>query len=63
MALRWYEFKSEKHGSITTKGRSEAEAREEAAERKRCDEEDLICVAILPYYRDGVPAPPHAVDQ
>ena len=63
MALRWYEFVSDKHGSITTKGRSEAEAREEAADRKRCGEDELVCVAIMPYYRDGIPAPPHAVEQ
>lgn len=63
MALRWYEFISENHGSITTKGRSEAEAREEAADRKCCREDDLVCVTITPYHRDGIPAPPHAVER
>ena len=62
MALRWYEFITKNHGSITTKGRSEAEAREEAADRKGCGEDELVCVAIMPYYRDGIPAPPHAVE-
>ena len=62
MALRWYEFISEKHGSITCKGRSEAEAREEAADRKRCGEDELVCVGNTPYFRDGVPAPPHVRD-
>ena len=61
MSLRWYEFITKDHGSITTKGRSEEEAREEAAERKNCDAAELICVSISPYYRNGVPAPPHTL--
>ena len=63
MAIRWYEFYSAGHGTITTKGRNEAEAREEAAERKGCGEDELVCVTITPYYQRGIPAPPHAVDQ
>ena len=58
MALRWYEFRSVMHGSITVKGRNEEEAREEAAERKGCDEDELLCVAVTPYYRKGVPPIP-----
>ena len=47
--LRWYDWTNTKTGAtIITKGRWEAEARLEAADRMNCDDKDLICTAHWP---------------
>lgn len=50
MALKWYDFRSKEHGSITVKGESEDEAREEAAERWNCSEDEIVCTGHVPYF-------------
>lgn len=49
MVLRWYDMKS-KHGTITIKAKSEEQAKEEAAERWNCAEEEIVCTSNTPYY-------------
>ena len=53
--LRWYDFKNKNGATITIKGRFEAEAKQEAAERWNCDAEDLICTGHTPYNSRQVP--------
>lgn len=48
--LRWYDFRGPQGQTISIKGKSEAEAREEAAERWACDEEKIVCTGHTPYY-------------
>ena len=50
MSLRWYDLKS-KHGTITIKASSEEAAKEEAAERWNCSEDEILCTGHSPYYR------------
>ena len=49
MALKWYDLKS-RHGTITIKANSEAEAKEEAADRWNCSEDEILCTGHSPYY-------------
>lgn len=46
---RFYDLRS-KHGTITIKADSEAEAKEEAAERWSCAEDEIVCTGHMPYY-------------
>lgn len=46
--LRWYDFRGPE-GTITVKGTSEAEAREEAAERWKCGEDEVVCTGHKPF--------------
>lgn len=47
--LRYYDLRS-KHGTITIKARSEAEAKAEAAERWNCSADEIVCTGYKPYY-------------
>lgn len=55
--MRWYEFISPA-GPIDVKAGNEAEARMEAAERKGCGTEELICIGHKPFWQPGIPPPP-----
>ncbi len=48
-ALKWYDLKSP-HGTITIKADNEEAAKEEAAERWKCDEDEIICTGHQPYF-------------
>ena len=48
--LRWYYFRSKSGSTIASKGRSEAEAKEDAADRLNCGEDELVCTEHEPYY-------------
>lgn len=54
-ALRWYDFRSAGGASISVKARSEAEAREEAAERMGVAEDEITCVAHHAFGSQWVP--------
>lgn len=47
--LRWYDFRS-KHGTITIKAENEETAKEEAAERWKCSEDEIVCTGHSPYH-------------
>ena len=57
MGLKWYDWRSNGHGEITTKGTSEAQAREEAADRLNCGEDEIVCTGHRPFWQPGIPAP------
>jgi hypothetical protein len=47
--LRWYDFRGP-CGTITIKATSEATAREEAAERWNCGENEIVCTGHTPFF-------------
>ena len=47
--LRWYELKGPNGETISVKGRWEAEAKQEAAERWKCDASEIVCTGHKPY--------------
>ena len=47
--LRWFDLRS-KHGTITIKANNEAQAKEEAADRWKCSEDEIVCTGHKPYY-------------
>ena len=49
MALKWYDLRSP-YGTIMIKATNEEQAKEEAAERWNCSEEEIVCVGHTPYY-------------
>ena len=49
MALKWYELRSADGRTIEIKGRFEAEAKREAAERWDCACEDVVCTGHKPF--------------
>ena len=55
-ALRWYEFRSAGGATISIKARSEAEAKEEAADRMGVAEDAILCVSHHPFGSQWVPA-------
>ena len=60
--LRWYEFRS-KQGTITCKGKTEHQARLEAAERIGASTDELICIGHSPYYQYGTAEVPRCRPQ
>ena len=54
MDLKWFELRSEKHGSITIKARYQWEAIQEATDRWNCDEDEIVCVGYVPYYAKSI---------
>lgn len=47
--LKWYSFRAKGYGSIMIKGVDEETAREEAAERWNCSEDEIVCIGHEPY--------------
>lgn len=50
MRLNWYDLKAAGYGTITIKAMTEEEAKEEAAERWKCSEDEIICTGHKPYF-------------
>lgn len=49
--LRWFHFSAPGGQSISCKGAWEGQARMEAAERLRCEPDELTCTGWEPYYK------------
>ena len=49
--LRWFHFRGPCGSTISIKGTLESRARQEAADRLRCDEDELTCTGWEPYYK------------
>lgn len=46
--LKWYDLAS-KHGTISIKAENQEQAKEEAAERWGCSEDEIVCTGHTPY--------------
>jgi hypothetical protein len=47
--LNWYDLAS-RQGTISIKASSETQAKEEAAERWGCSEDEIVCTGSTPYH-------------
>lgn len=52
-ALRWYDLRSP-YGTLMIKANNEEAAKEEAAERWNCSEEEIVCTGHQPYFSGRV---------
>lgn len=49
--LRWFHYMGPCGSTISIKSSFESQARQEAADRLRCDEDELTCTGWEPYYK------------